>query len=49
VLVLALEPINFISVKSEGHTIIMISNNVVNHDGFVDRSENIIKALELKQ
>jgi hypothetical protein len=21
----------------------MISNNVVNHDGFVDRSENIIK------
>jgi uncharacterized protein YkwD len=37
----ALEPL-FISVKSEGHDNYMISNNVVNHDGFVDRSENII-------
>ena len=44
----ALEPINFISVKSEGHDNYMISNNVVNHDGFVDRSENIIKALGAK-
>ena len=44
----ALEPINFISVKSEGHDNYMISNNVVNHDGFVDRSENIIKTLGAK-
>ncbi|MEZ7499501.1 CAP domain-containing protein [Flavobacterium sp. Arc3] len=44
----ALEKINFISVKSEGHDNYMISNNVVNHDGFVDRSENIIKTLGAK-
>jgi uncharacterized protein YkwD len=31
------------SVQSEEHDNYMISNNVVNHDGFVDRSENIIK------
>jgi len=43
-----LEKINFISVKSEGHDNYMISNNVVNHDGFVDRSENIIKTLGAK-
>jgi hypothetical protein len=35
----ALEPINFISKSEEGHDNYMISNNVVNHDGFVDRSE----------
>jgi uncharacterized protein YkwD len=35
--------INYISVQSEEHDNYMISNNVVNHDGFVDRSENIIK------
>jgi uncharacterized protein YkwD len=39
----ALEKINYISVQSEEHDNYMISNNVVNHDGFVDRSENIIK------
>jgi len=43
-----LEKINFISVKSEGHDNYMISNDVVNHDGFVDRSENIIKTLGAK-
>jgi uncharacterized protein YkwD len=44
----SLEKINYISVKSEDHDNYMISNNVVNHDGFVDRSENIIKALGAK-
>jgi uncharacterized protein YkwD len=39
----ALEKINYISVQSEDHDEYMITNNVVNHDGFVDRSENIIK------
>jgi uncharacterized protein YkwD len=43
-----LEKINYISVKSEDHDNYMISNNVVNHDGFVDRSENIIKTLGAK-
>ncbi|SER20974.1 CAP domain-containing protein [Flavobacterium frigoris] len=44
----SLEKINYISVKSEDHDNYMISNNVVNHDGFVDRSENIIKTLGAK-
>ena len=44
----ALVKINYISVKSEDHDNYMISNNVVNHDGFVDRSENIIKTLGAK-
>jgi hypothetical protein len=44
----ALEKINYISVQSEEHDN-MISNNVVNHDGFVDRSENIIKHKVLRQ
>jgi uncharacterized protein YkwD len=39
----ALEKINYISVQSEPHDNYMISNNVVNHDGFVNRPENIIK------
>jgi hypothetical protein len=39
----ALEKINYISIQSEPHDNYMISNNVVNHDGFVNRSENIIK------
>lgn len=41
----ALEKINHISHKSEEHDNYMIANNVVNHDDFVARSENIIKAL----
>jgi uncharacterized protein YkwD len=39
----ALEKINYISFQSEDHDNYMISNNVVNHDGFVQRSKNIIK------
>lgn len=41
----ALEKINHVSYKSEEHDIYMIENNVVNHDAFVERSNNIIKAL----
>ncbi|MDR6844402.1 CAP domain-containing protein [Flavobacterium granuli] len=41
----ALEKINHVSHKSEEHDKYMIANNVVNHDDFVARSENIIKAL----
>jgi uncharacterized protein YkwD len=40
-----LEKINHVSFKSEEHDNYMIANNVVNHDDFVARSENIIKAL----
>ena len=45
----ALERIDFISVKSEEHNSYMIENNVVSHDGFVSRSEDIIKALGAKK
>lgn len=41
----ALEKINHVSFKSEEHDEYMIVNNVVNHDDFVARSENIINAL----
>jgi uncharacterized protein YkwD len=41
----ALEKINHVSFKSEEHDDYMIANNVVNHDDFVARSENIIKTL----
>lgn len=40
-----LEKINFISVKSEEHANYMIANNVVNHNDFVSRSNEIIKVL----
>lgn len=43
-----LERINHISYKSEEHDNYMITNNVVNHDDFVARSENIIKVLGAK-
>lgn len=43
-----LEKINHVSYKSEEHNIYMIANDVLNHDGFVDRSENIIQALGAK-
>ncbi len=43
-----LEKINHISFKSEEHDNYMITNNVVNHDDFVARSENIIKVLGAK-
>jgi uncharacterized protein YkwD len=45
----ALEKINHVSYKSEEHDHYMIANNVVNHDDFVSRSENIIKVLGAKK
>ena len=44
----ALEKINHISYKSEEHDLYMIDKNVVSHDGFVERSENIMKVLGAK-
>jgi uncharacterized protein YkwD len=44
-----LEKINHVSYKSEEHDHYMIANNVVNHDDFVSRSENIIKVLGAKK
>jgi uncharacterized protein YkwD len=44
----ALDKINHVSYKSEEHNKYMIANNVVNHDDFVARSENIIKVLGAK-
>ncbi|HEX9979022.1 MAG TPA: CAP domain-containing protein [Flavobacterium sp.] len=40
-----LEVINHISYKSEEHNEYMIANNVVNHDYFQQRSQNIIHVL----
>jgi|SRR6476620_10874552 len=40
-----LEVINHISYKSEEHNIYMIDNNVVNHDYFQQRSDNLVKVL----
>ncbi|RRJ88388.1 CAP domain-containing protein [Flavobacterium macacae] len=40
-----LQPINHISYKSEEHNAYMIQNNVVNHDFFNERSENLIQVL----
>lgn len=44
-----LKEINHISYKSEEHDHYMIANNVVNHDDFVSRSENIMKVLGAKK
>ena len=44
----ALKEINHISFKSEEHNTYMITNNVVNHDDFVSRSENIMQVLGAK-
>jgi len=44
-----LEKINHISYKSEEHDNYMIINNVVNHDDFVSRSENIMNVLGAKK
>lgn len=44
-----LEKINHVSYKSEEHDNYMIANNVVNHDDFVARSENIMKVLGAKK
>jgi uncharacterized protein YkwD len=40
-----LQTINHISAKSEEHNTYMIANNVVNHDQFAARSQNIIQVL----
>ena len=40
-----LEIVNHISFKSEEHNEYMIDNNVVNHDYFSERAENIIEVL----
>jgi uncharacterized protein YkwD len=44
----ALEKINHVSHKSEEHVNYMITNNVVNHNSFEERSSNIIKVLGAK-
>jgi uncharacterized protein YkwD len=41
----SLEVVNHISFKSEEHNEYMIANNLVNHDFFYDRSENLIEVL----
>ena len=41
----SLQIINHISFKSEEHNEYMIANNVVNHDQFAERSQNIIEVL----
>jgi uncharacterized protein YkwD len=43
-----LKQINHISFKSEEHDHYMIENNVVNHDDFVSRSQNLIDVLGAK-
>ena len=40
-----LQVINHISFKSEEHNIYMIENNVVNHDYFQQRSNNLVQVL----
>ncbi|MGZ9734335.1 CAP domain-containing protein [Flavobacterium sp. GNP002] len=40
--------IDFISLKSDEHNNYMIANNVVSHDGFTSRSEEIKKVLAAK-
>ncbi len=44
-----LQQINHISYKSEEHDDYMITNNVVNHNNFVERSENLISVLSAKR
>jgi uncharacterized protein YkwD len=41
----ALKDINYVSVKAEEHTNEMIAVNTISHDGFVARSEDIMKVL----
>jgi len=43
-----LAQINYLSVKSEEHDNEMIAVNTISHDGFVTRSENIMKVLGAK-
>ena len=44
-----LDVVNHISFKSQQHNSYMISNNVVNHDLFDERSSNIIQVLGAKK
>jgi uncharacterized protein YkwD len=44
----SLEKINYISLKSEQHNNYMITNNVVNHDDFVARSQDIMNVVGAK-
>ena len=44
-----LQQINHISYKSEEHDHYMIANDVVNHNDFVARSENLISVLNAKR
>ena len=43
-----LQKINYISLKSEQHDNYMITNNVVNHDDFVARSQDITNVVGAK-
>lgn len=43
-----LQTINHISYKSEEHNEYMIKNNVVNHDHFAERSQNLMQVLGAK-
>lgn len=45
----ALEKVNHISSKCEEHNVYMIENNVVNHNDFVERSQNITSVLGAKK
>jgi uncharacterized protein YkwD len=45
----ALKAVDYISFKSQEHDEYMISKDVMSHDDFVARSENIIKALGAKK
>ncbi|MBZ4033677.1 CAP domain-containing protein [Flavobacterium sp. 17A] len=45
----ALEKVNHISYKCEEHNVYMIDNNVVNHNDFVERSQNITSVLGAKK
>lgn len=44
----ALQKINYVSIKAEEHDNYMIANNALSHDGFVARSENIVKVVNAK-
>ena len=44
----ALEQVSYVSLKSEEHDQYMITKNVVSHDGFVSRSEDIVKVVGAK-
>ncbi len=44
-----LEVINHISYKSEEHNVYMIDNNVVNHDFFQQRTNNLVQVLDAER